>query len=66
MGGYGSARSRGQPTVESASHQRTAQRKKVRVGDELGSEQNRTFSAIRAGINYLIEIDSIGSRSGAR
>ena len=40
------------PEQARTSHQRTAQRKKVRVGDELGGEQNRTFSAIPVGINY--------------
>jgi hypothetical protein len=40
------------PEQARVAHQRAAQRKKVRVGDELGSEQDRTFSAIPAGINY--------------
>jgi hypothetical protein len=40
------------PEQARVAHQRTAQRKKVRVGDELGSEQHRTFSAIPVGINY--------------
>jgi hypothetical protein len=40
------------PEQARVAHQRTAQRENVRVGDELGSEQDRIFSAIPAGINY--------------
>ena len=35
-----------------AAHQRTAQHEKVRVGDELGIEQDGIFSTIPAGIKY--------------
>ncbi len=40
------------PEQARAAHERTAQREKVRVGDELGIEQDGAFSAIPAGINY--------------
>ena len=40
------------PEQARAAHQRTAQHEKVRVGDELGIEQDGIFSTISAGINY--------------
>ena len=40
------------PEQARAAHQRTAQHEKVRVGDELGIEQDGIFSTIPAGINY--------------
>jgi hypothetical protein len=40
------------PEQARAAHQRTAQHEKVRVGDELGIEQDGKFSTIPAGINY--------------
>jgi hypothetical protein len=40
------------PEQARVAHQRTADRKKVRVSDELRSEPDKTFSALPSGVNY--------------